>query len=95
MNDNLTTPDINEFINLTYERTGDKKDRIQAKDIYDEFVKSEEWSLFTKKEKRIWNKRNFTNALYQSMKIGLDFKQRIKTEKGATMRSVFINWRKK
>ena len=95
MNDNLTTPDINEFINLTYERTGDKKDRIQAKDIYDEFVKSEEWSLFTKKEKRIWNKRNFTNALYQSMKIGLDFKQRIKTEKGATMRSVFINWHKK
>ena len=95
MNDNLTTPDINEFINLTYERTGDKKDRIQAKDIYDEFVKTEEWSLFTKKEKRIWNKRNFTNALYQSMKIGLDFKQRIKTENGATMRSVFINWRKK
>ena len=95
MNDNLTTPDINEFINLTYERTGDKKDRIQAKDIYDDFQQTELWILLKKTEKIMWNKKNFTNALYQSMKIGLDFKQRIKTENGATMRSVFINWRKK
>ena len=95
MNDNVTLPDIYDFIKPRYERTGDPKDKIQAKDMYNEFVKTEAWSLFTKKEKRIWNKRNFINALSKNMEMGGDFKQRIKTEKGATMRSVFINWCKK
>jgi len=94
MYENLTSIHINEFINSTYERTGDKKDRIQAKDIYDEFQQTESWILLKKTEKRIWNKRKFINALYQSMKIGLDFKDKFQ-EKGTTIRSVFINWRKK
>ena len=94
MNVIVSLDDIYDFIKPRYERTGDPKDKIQAKDMYNEFVKTEAWSLFTKKEKRIWNKRNFINALSNNMEMGLDFKQRIK-QNGATMRSVFINWRKK
>ena len=94
MNVIVSLDDIYDFIKPRYERTGDPKDKIQAKDMYNEFVKTEAWVLLSKKEKRIWNKRNFINALSENINFRGDFKERVK-QNGSTMRSLFINWRKK
>jgi len=93
MNDEFTFNDVKEYFNSTYERTGDPKDIIQAKDIYDEFTQSDTWHLFTYNQRQMWGKRRFIRTLCLTM--GLDFKQRIKGENGATIRSVWRNWRKK
>jgi len=94
MNVIVSLDDIYDFIKPRYERTADPKDKIQAKDMYNEFVKTEAWVLLSKKEKRIWNKRNFINALSENFNFRGDFKERV-NQNGTTVRSVFINWRKK
>ncbi len=86
--------DIYQFIEPRYQRTGDSKDKIQGKDMYDEFIQTDEYNLLEKAEKKMWSKKKFIDTLSKNINFKGDFKERVK-QNGATMRSVFINWCKK
>jgi hypothetical protein len=85
---------IYEFVEPRYERTGNSNDRIQGKDMYDDFIQTDEWNLLEKAEKRMWTKKKFIDTLTKNINFKGDFKDKLQ-KNGTTIRSVFINWRKK
>ena len=86
--------DIYEFIEPRYERTGNSNDRIQGKDMYDDFIQTDEYNLLERAEKRMWTKKKFIDTLTKNINFKGDFKEKLQ-KNGTTIRSVFINWRKK
>jgi len=85
---------IYEFVEPRYERTGNSNDKIQAKDMYEEFIQTDEWNLLEKAEKRMWSKKKFIDTLTKNINFKGDFKDKLQ-KNGTTIRSVFINWRKR
>jgi len=86
--------DVLDFVEPRYERTGNEKDYIQLKDMYTQFRDTEEFCDMTKEEKRKWSKKNFGESIQKNINFMGDFRERIKRD-GATIRSVFLNWKEK
>ena len=86
---------IYEFVEPRYERSGDVNDIIQGKDMYEEFIQTDEYNLLERAEKRMWTKKKFIDTLTKNINFKGDFKERVRTKSGERLRSVFINWQKK
>ena len=72
--------EIKEWFNENYEKTNDKLDIIQIKDIYDDFKVSELFNNFSKKEKRTFNKKKFNEEISTNIHFRKHYKERLRSK---------------
>ena len=81
-----------------YERTGNRDDILQIKDIYDDFKNSEIWQNISKRERRELNKKGFTEKISGNIHFRKYYKEREKSKMVqekygvSLMRNVFVGF---